>query len=61
MKFLRFQRAEDFAEEVVEAVLAVNDDAQIVALLAAEADAAAQTGNHLRRGAQLRQVAIIAA
>ena len=48
---LGFERAENFAEVVVEGVLAVHDDAEVIALLAAEADAAAQAGNHLRRGA----------
>lgn len=47
-KILCLQRAKNFAEVIVEGVLAVNHHAQVIALLPAQADAATQAGHNLR-------------
>src|SRR6516162_8051780 len=59
-EILRFERAKVFAKKIVGGVRAVDHQAGVVALLAAQTNIATQAGNHLRRGAQLREVAVIA-
>src|ERR1700719_729929 len=56
----RFKGAEEFAEEVVKTVLAVDYQTCIIALLSAQTDAAAQAGDNLGRRTQFSQVTIIA-
>ena len=56
---LGFKRAEIFSEIIVGGVRAVDYQAAVVALLAAEADAAAQPGDNLGRGGEQSQIAII--
>ena len=58
---LGFERTEVLAEEVVGRVGAVDHQSGVVALLPAQPDIAAQAGNHLGRGGQLRQITIVAA
>jgi len=58
---LGFERAEVFAEEIVGGIRTVDDQAAVIALLAAQAEAAAQTGDHGNGRSQLRQIAIVAA
>ena len=60
-EILGLQGAEELAEEIVVGVGAVDDEPGVVALLAAEPDAAAETGYDLGRRAELREVAIVAA
>src|SRR5208337_394988 len=60
-KILRLERTEKFGIEIIGAVDTINHQTAVVALLAAQADAPAQTRNNLRRGTQLREVAVVAA
>ena len=58
---LGFERAKVLAEKVVGGVGTVDDEPVVIALLAAEPNGTAESGNNLRGRSQLREVAIIAA
>ena len=59
-KVLGFEGAEILAEEIVGSVRTVDHEPVLIALLAAEPDGAAETGNDLGGGSQLGEVPVVA-